>query len=213
MAGAHHIDIATKHGLVPSRGTRVFEGVRADVEAAAKAYRAAGYFVTENPLAGGRVMVDVRSTDGDFATALSSWAGDGPSYHPAVDRGVLDVPMTNNAVRGWYKDQIKRIAALNDTWIHEMIPLEERARRAYEIRKQARLAAREQMASSGDVAALNVRDIEVYGDSDGPSFEAMVAEKMAKGLTREAALESIIDSSRRSNQAYDRKHGAEEKPQ
>jgi hypothetical protein len=76
-AGAHHVDLAKQHGLVPSMGTAVHEGVRADVEAAARAYRAAGYQVTGQVTTDGRGIVRVRSADGSFETTLRSWSDEG----------------------------------------------------------------------------------------------------------------------------------------
>ena len=46
LGGAHHIDHATKHGLVSRTGTASFEGSRGQVDAALAAYEAAGYAVT-----------------------------------------------------------------------------------------------------------------------------------------------------------------------
>ncbi|MBE7448996.1 MAG: hypothetical protein HS111_08910 [Kofleriaceae bacterium] len=39
-----------------------------------------------------------------------------------------------------------------------------------------------------------------YGDLDGPSFDQLLAEGMAQGLTREQALERILGSATRTSE-------------
>ncbi|MDB4962489.1 MAG: hypothetical protein JWP01_2488 [Myxococcales bacterium] len=207
FGGAHHIKLASDHGLIPSKGTALLEGSGSDVKAAARAYRRGSYGVTETELAGGVVVVEVRSSDGDFHMTLRSWAGDAPGYLPVHDASALDRPKTGKEVRSWYKEQVKRVSALNQDWVTSGVPLAERARRAYEVRRHARLAAREQMQSSGDVQSLSARDLLEYGQTDGPTFEQLVDQQVASGTTLEQAYESIIDSSQRSNKRYDQKHG------
>jgi hypothetical protein len=75
--GLHHASLATKQGLVASMGTALFDGARVDVERAARAYRDAGYRVTEQVRIGNRLIVRVRSADGSFETTLRSWRDDG----------------------------------------------------------------------------------------------------------------------------------------
>lgn len=209
LGGAHHLDIAAKRGLIAGRSPGVLEGSPSDVRAAAQAYRDKSYQVHENEMAGGRLVVEVRSPDGEFRTSLQSWGGDAPSYLPVSEAtGAQRTRGTSNRdVRSWYKAQIQRVAALNADWVAGGVPLAERARRAYEVRKHARLAAREQMASSGEVQVLEVRDIAEYG-AEGVTFEGLVAEHQGAGLSLEQAYEAIIRSSQRSNAGYDRKHGA-----
>ncbi len=193
--------------MIFSKGTALLEGSSSDVQAAAGAYREAGYVVTEIQLAGGVLVVEVRSADGGFQTTLRSWAGDAPSYLPVTDTGPLDHRKSSGSVRAWYKQQIARISSLNEDWVTSGVPLAERARRSFEVRQHARLAAREQMIGSGDVESLAVRDIAEYGQADGPTFEQLVQQHLANGLTLDQTYEKIIGSSRRSNATYDQKHG------
>lgn len=194
---AHHVDTAVGSGLVPARGTAIYEGVRADVLAAADRYRAAGYWIAQADLAGGRVVIEVTSPDGSFATTLRSWDGSGPSYVPMAPHDAGDRPNADADVRSWYRDQIDRIASLDHEWKSQGVALEERARRAFEVRKAARLGAREQMSSEAEVAALEARDVAHVGTPDGPTFEGLVESHLADGMTREQAYEKIIASAQR----------------
>ena len=205
--GAHHVDVALDRGLIPSRGTEIYEGVRGDVDAAAAAYRTAGYRVSETAKAGGVVLVIVTSADGTFTTVLRSWPGDAPAYLPFDPRAASDPTKTAGELRDWYNGEVRRIAALDAQWSADGVSLEERARRAFEVRHHARLAAREQQ-SPGEVAALELRDAKVYGDADGPSFEALVDMHLGKGLTRAQAYQHIIDSAQRTNESYNERASA-----
>lgn len=209
---AHHVDTAVGSGLVPSRGTAIFEGVRADVLAAADRYRAAGYWIAQADLAGGRVVIEVTSPDGSFATTLRSWDGSGPSYVPMAPHDAGDRPIADADVLSWYRDQIARIARLDHEWRSQGVALEERARRAFEVRKAARLGAREQMSSEAEVAALEARDVAVSGAPDGPTFEGLVESHLADGMTREQAYEKIIASAQHTNTPGDRRQTTKEQP-
>jgi hypothetical protein len=209
FGGAHHTQIASDHGLIPGKGTSLLEGSTSDVKAAAREYRGKGYQVTEAELAGGIVTVGITSPDGDFHTTLRSWSGDAPSYIPVNDLGPLDRQRTKTGdeVRDWYHAQLARIDALNADWTTSGVPLTERARRAYEVRRNARIAAREQMQSVGGVESLSVRDLHKYTSPDGPSFEQLVEKQLSKGRTLDQAYESIIESSKRSDERYDARYG------
>lgn len=208
--GAHRTDLALQHGLVSTIGTAAYEGTRGDVERAAAAYRGALYFVTEQAQAGGKLVVVVQSPDGDFETTLRSWGGEGPSHLPFADLGPLDAKLSNLEVRNWYKAAIARVEPLDKQWRAEGVPIAERARRSYEIRHHARLAARELMESRTDVNRIELRDLFEYGDTDGPSFDGLMAKYMSGGRTREQAYQAIIDSAPLSNKQYDRRSGMKE---
>lgn len=109
---------------------------------------------------------------------------------------------SNGEVRDWYNNEVSKILPLNEMWIKEGVPLEERAKRAHDLRHQARLKARELMSSEQDVKLLELRDLEVYGNKDGPTFEQLIEKSRKKGLSKEEAYESIIDSSNRTNKEY-----------
>jgi len=52
--------------------------------------------------------------------------------------------------------------------------VEERAKKAYEIRHNARLKAREMMQNKDEVLALQKRDLKKYGNPDGPTFDQLI---------------------------------------
>lgn len=113
--------------------------------------------------------------------------------------------MTNEEVRQWYLDEFGKIPALNEAWVRDGIELEERARRAWQIRHNARITARSMMENPLEVEKLRERDVKFYRNPDGPSFEYQVEEAKAKGLVGEKIYESIIASSQVSNTEINRK--------
>lgn len=198
---AHHTDVAVQSGLISTRGRGTYEGAVIDVARAAAGYRSAGYLVVDTEGAGGKLLVTVASADGAFTTVLSSWDGTGPAYLPLAPRGPHDAPVTAAEAHAWYEAQLPRIHELNAGWEAAGVALEERARRCFEVRKHARLAARELMGS-GDRVARELRDLDAHGDIDGASFEALV-ERYRQGRTLDEAYEAIIGSARRSSAGYD----------
>lgn len=79
--------------------------------------------------------------------------------------------MTNREVREWYLARNAAIRARDAELGAAGVSLEERARRDFEARHQARLEARGMMEDAAEVADLGRRDGAKYGDPDGPSFE------------------------------------------
>lgn len=77
----------------------------------------------------------------------------------------------------------------------------------YEARHRARLTARAMMSDAAEVEALRARDLEKYGDPDGPTFESLVAKGRAEGKSDEAIYAGIIDSSQRTNKAANARSG------
>ena len=75
--------------------------------------------------------------------------------------------MTNEQVRDWYKLQVGQISQLNEAWVVEGLSAENRARRAWQIRHDARLKAREMMVDPIEVELLRNRDIKEYSTPDG----------------------------------------------
>jgi hypothetical protein len=201
VGGAHHLDGAIGNGLIPSTTSGVYEGVRLHVEAAARAYRGTRYTVTEETLAGGVLVVVVRSIDLQFEVALRSWP-DSPGYIPHDDRTDLRRTKSAAEVRDWYHAQLAGFGQLDQAWQEQAVPLAERARRAYEMRHNARLAAREQMPASA-VVPLETRDLDLYDNPDGPTFDGLIEKLIATGKTRDQAYEALLESARRSNAGYD----------
>ncbi|WP_311194221.1 hypothetical protein [Selenomonas noxia] len=106
--------------------------------------------------------------------------------------------LDNKTVREWYIYQ--------SDWIHAQIstelPIEERARQAFELRNQYRRQARDLMAD---------QELRRKLDREDPvwTWEALIAHKMQKrpGISREDAVRSIYESAVRSRRSVNEKFG------
>jgi hypothetical protein len=112
--------------------------------------------------------------------------------------------MTNSEIRDWYLQKIAIIPQLDAEWIKQQVPLEDRARRAWKIRHDARVEARERMTDRVAVAMIRARDLLAYGHADGPTFEQLVAAARRRGLALEEAYGKIISGAQSSNEWVDR---------
>lgn len=113
--------------------------------------------------------------------------------------------MTNQEVRQWYKAQVSPIPSLNEAWIKQGLTPEDRGRRAWKIRHDARLRAREMMENPIEVELLRDRDMEEYGNPDGPTFEFLVAKVRKEGLQGDKIYEEIVSGSYSTNKGVDKK--------
>ena len=111
--------------------------------------------------------------------------------------------MTNTEIRAWYLQIVSEIPKLNLEWIQQGLGPEERARRAYQIRHNARLQARAMMENAGDVEDLRECDRRLYGNPDGPTFDQLMAEGRRAGLRDDEVYERIIDRARTTNRDVD----------
>jgi len=92
------------------------------------------------------------------------------------------------------------------------VPLEQIARVTSRARNDARIAARNEM-SAADKAALEIRDLNMYGSRNGPSWGWVVENARAKtGLEGDGLYRFIIGRSHRSNAAVDRAVEIMDKP-
>ncbi len=133
-------------------------------------------------------------------------AGDAQAaVEPCVSHDV-QVPQTNAEIRLWYNYQVVAIGKINERWAAVGMNVEDRARRAYEIRHNARVDARYMMQSEDEVKMLQARDQAKYGNPDGPTFEYLVNKNQEKGLEGDAIYEAIIESSSRTSSAYNKKY-------
>jgi hypothetical protein len=105
----------------------------------------------------------------------------------------------NARIREHYLALVSRIAPANEAWVKEGVPPEERARRAYQMRHDARLTARAMMGDPAEVADLQARDREKYGNPDGPTFEQLVESGKKKGRSGDALYQAIVESSQRTD--------------
>ncbi|MBB1488679.1 hypothetical protein [Oceanospirillum sediminis] len=115
---------------------------------------------------------------------------------------LVSVPETDCEIRVWYNYQVVAIPVINERWITTGLTLEERARRAFDTRHRARMNARYMMSSAEEMKALQARDMEKYGNPDGPTFEYLVQKSLNKGVDRDQAYKKIIASSARTDNGY-----------
>lgn len=113
-----------------------------------------------------------------------------------------EIPESDCQIRIWYNFQILAIPKLNEYWITKEIPLKERAYKAYNLRHNARIHARFMMLDQKEVAVLQKRDLDKYGNPDGPTFEYLLQKSQAKDISLEQAYESIIQSSSKTNDGH-----------
>lgn len=113
--------------------------------------------------------------------------------------------MTNKEIRQWYVDQVSTIPRLNQEWLRQGVTVEEMAVRAWQIRHDARIKAREMMEVPKEVELLRRRDIEFYGNPDGPSFQHLVRQAVSRGLQGEEIYQSIIVSSSQTDENLNRR--------
>src|SRR6266487_599241 len=103
--------------------------------------------------------------------------------------------MSNQEVRQWYLSQVSKIPLLNDEWTRLGMSVQRRARRAWELRHDARLETRKMMENPKEVKLLQDRDMKLYDSADGPSFEFLVDKAGRLGLKGDKMYEAIIADS------------------
>lgn len=127
--------------------------------------------------------------------SLNQNTTDNPTNNPAKTTSELaTIPQTDCEIRTWYNYQVIAIPYLNDNWIKQGFTLEQRAQKAYLLRHEARLNARFMMKDKQAVELLNQRDIEKYGNPNGPTFEYLVNKFKTEGKTQDEIFEAIIES-------------------
>ena len=94
---------------------------------------------------------------------------------------------------------------MNEVWVSEGIGVEERAKRAWLMRHEARLLARQMMEDPRQVEELRNRDLEKYGDPDGPSFQYLIRQATRLGLNGDKIYEAIIEGSFMTNADVNRR--------
>lgn len=110
-------------------------------------------------------------------------------------RGKLD----NSTVRKWYRYHDERIHELID----DSMPIEEAARRAFELRNLYRTQARELMADQEQRKALDRTD-------PNWEWEDLIASKMKrKGLSRIQAIRDIYETALKTNRKVNTMLGLE----
>lgn len=113
----------------------------------------------------------------------------------AVDGGIIKED--NKSVRLWYHEHIHNIP--NE--IPDDLSMEERARKAFELRNYYRTEARNRMADEDARAELDAI-------RPNPSFDELIESKMRrKKMTREEAIQDIYETAVKSNPEYDKRAG------
>ncbi len=120
------------------------------------------------------------------------------------------IPQTNAEIRLWYNHQVVIIPTLNTGWINEGVSAKERAQRAYDIRHRARIYARLLMQDKEEVDMLRKRDMEKYGNPEGPTWLYLIEKNRQKGLTDDKLYEEIVKSSSRTSAEYNTRFGIEQ---
>ena len=120
---------------------------------------------------------------------------------------MMDRRRTNAEIRQWYLEQVSSIPELNRQWLGAGLSARERAEKAWSFRHTARLEARAMMADPTDVELLRARDMAVYGNPDGPTFEFLVEQGCRAGLEDPAIYEAIIEGAYRTDVGTDRRFG------
>lgn len=115
--------------------------------------------------------------------------------------------MTNSEIRQRYREQIFRITELNAEWIKQGLSVKERAEAAWRHRRAARLAARAMMSDRREAELLRARDLKIYGNPDGPTYEFLIAKMIEAGLAGNAVYEAIIAGSIRTDADTDNRFG------
>ena len=108
--------------------------------------------------------------------------------------------LSNIEVRKWYLAHDKTIPDLID----KSLPIEQQARQACELRNQFRTQARNLMANQDERRQLDITD-------PNKSFEELIADKMErKQLTREQAVEDILNTATKTRKSVNKSLGLEE---
>ncbi len=126
-------------------------------------------------------------------------------------------PRTEKAQRFWY-NKIIETAVKADRALEKVAEinggnptLSERALRASNLRHKARIDVRTMMLDSEHgalkVAKLQARDLEKYGNPDGPTFQQLIDKGLSEGKSKDQVYKDIIHSSGRTDKAYNKKAG------
>lgn len=169
-----------------------------------------------------QLMINAQLVDADLAAAIKGADGQlsesdldkqnhPPVYAAAFGLSSLGLPeypngsLTDVEVRNYYLEAERRLAALNEQLAKTDMPLEERARIASEIRNEFRTKARDLMSNRAAAEELMKKE-------GNRPFDQLIEDKMAKkGMTREQAMQDVIDSSSKSRGAVNEALGVDPK--
>ncbi|WAS92668.1 hypothetical protein [Nannocystis punicea] len=144
------------------------------------------------------------------APTVEAWPEGLPRPQDAAEAERLEqagTRWTNHQARQLYLERVAAIGGEVERWKAEQIPVEEQARRAYQLRHDARMTARAMMSDATELGALQERDRAKYGNPDGPTFEWLIERARAKGLEGDAAYQSIVESAQKTDAAVNKGMG------
>lgn len=119
------------------------------------------------------------------------------SYHDII---FMKGKMSDVEARKWYLAHDKTIPDLID----KSLPIEQQAKQACDLRNQFRTQARDLMANQEKRKELDISD-------PNKSFEELVADKMQrKNLTREQAIEDVLNTATKTRKSVNKELGLEE---
>ena len=119
----------------------------------------------------------------------------------AIGLKTTGLAWTNAEIRAHYLVLVAAIGPANAAWKRDGLGAEERARRAFQTRHDARVTCRAMMSNVRQIILLEQRDQEKYGHPDGPRFDELIERERAHGLTGDAVFETIVESAQRTNSA------------
>lgn len=114
---------------------------------------------------------------------------------------------TSAQIRTMYVCRALQIGPENALWVKSGADAATRARRAWQVRHDARMTARAMMADPDAVKALEARDQEKYGTPDGPTFDWLVKHQADEGLSGDALYEAIVRSAQETSADANRSSG------
>jgi hypothetical protein len=122
-------------------------------------------------------------------------------------RAVMDLPpMPPDHVRVWYLLNAAQIREIDRDLRDQGVSPHQRAVRAYEHRRWARVVARSAMTTELR-KHLDDRDRDRYGQPDGPTFEQVIAHLSGKGVVHSELFEEVVRSASRTDEGYTSKVG------
>lgn len=148
--------------------------------------------------------------DAAIAQQAEAWPADlakPTSVDEAQALRAQGVTWSNRQVRQLYLERVATIAGDDATARAAGASAEERARRAFTTRHEARRVARAMMSDADEVRALQARDREKYGSPDGPGFAYLVDKARADGQSGDAVYESIVASAERTDASTNKSLG------
>ena len=142
------------------------------------------------------------TTPAEYAAEYSVEQASSPDNTPSrtLTGRLVSIPESDCEIRRWYNYQVVALPVINERWVEAGYSLEQRAKRAFDIRHRARINARYMMEDGAE--ALRQRDMAKYGNPDGPTFNYLVSKSLAKGMTHQQAWGSIIEASSRTDNSY-----------